>query len=472
MSIPIRTFVDVSIAIAPTPAGLAGFGALMMITPAAATGTKPILVAERVRTYNSAADVAKDFPTGEIVACANAYYSQVPKPKVFMVGLVDVSPVAAVLTGAAHSDLTTLQAITAGSFDVSVDGTNRALTAMNFAGQTFVQMAAHITTKLTTHAVCSYDAVKKAFVITSNTTGTSSTISQATGTNAAAFGLAAGVVQNGRAEERPEVALSKCEQKSNKFYGIVADKKYRENNGAEQIAEWVQARAKVFFNTSNDPQCLTTNTNQIIAKLKSRSMGRTLSTYSHVINEYPSASVAGRAFTVNFEGENTTITLHMKKGPSITVADLSPSEYQNLQLHNGNAFVNVEDNNIYSDSQMADGGWFDTVHGTDWMKDHAEKGVFNLIMQSPTKIPYTDAGVGRCEQRLEQTLRQAVRNGLCAPGYDTEGVYHEQGFTIYTIPVGDVSAAVKGTRIYKGMTFKAVGAGALQGAVINGSFSE
>jgi len=69
-------------------------------------------------------------------------------------------------------------------------------------------------------------------------------------------------------------------------------------------------------------------------------------------------------------------------------------------------------------------------------------------------------------------LRQGVTNGLIAPGYTTDGTYLELGYRIDYIPVSDVSDADKGNRIYRGVTFIAVGAGAIHKITITGSFSE
>ena len=121
---------------------------------------------------------------------------------------------------------------------------------------------------------------------------------------------------------------------------------------------------------------------------------------------------------------------------------------------------------------MADGTWFDTIHGVDWLSNAMQTNVFNLLYQTTTKIPYTDAGVGMVVQKMEQSLRQAVRNGLIAPGTTSEGVYLPLGYQITTVPVSEVDAADKGARMYKGITFVCVGAGALQGVTITGSFSE
>ena len=69
-------------------------------------------------------------------------------------------------------------------------------------------------------------------------------------------------------------------------------------------------------------------------------------------------------------------------------------------------------------------------------------------------------------------MSQAVRNGLVAAGNDSDGNYIPAGYEIFSVPVTEVSASDKGNRVYNGITFKAVGAGAIHGSTISGSFSE
>lgn len=268
-------------------------------------------------------------------------------------------------------------------------------------------------------------------------------------------------------------ALAEISNVNDSFYGVSLPVQANDGLEIEDVAGWCEASNKVFFNTSNNPLCLSmVSTADILSKLKAKTLANTISQYTAAVTEYPNISVAGRAFTVNFEGTNTTITLFLKRGPTITAQKLTKSEKTALEAKNGNAFMTIGGKNVYSESKMADGGWFDTVHGVAWLKNRIQTDVFNLLFQSTTKIPYTDAGVGMVIQKVEQGLRQGVRNGLIAPGNTTDGRYLSQGYKIYAIPVGEVSSADKGNRIYRGITFEAIGAGALQFVEINGSFSE
>lgn len=478
-SVPISEYINVGIALAPTPQGLAGFGQLVMMSKSANLGVTPITTQERIRKYSSMAAVAADYIDGtEINKAATAYYAQVPRPIYFMVGLIDGGNTAAYATGTSTLNLGALQAVTAGGFTMTIDGVLTVITAVNLSGATsFAAAATLVQTKLNAQkpgTTCTYNGTH--FVITSPTTGVTSTITVASsdvGGLAAALGMLAAALTQGQASETPAQALTECEQVDNSFYGIVLDKEFDDTQAAYDVAVWAQARTKKFFNTTNDPVCLTNaNTGTIAGQMEAASLGNTLSTYAPTAGSYAGASVAGRAFTVNFEGTNTTITLMYKKLPTIPVARITSGQNANLNNINCNVFLDVGGNSFFAESKMADGSYFDTKHGLDWLQNRIETDVFNLMYQSPTKVPYTDTGVSMIIQKVQQGLRQGVTNGLIAPGYTTDGEYLELGYRIDYIAVGDVSAADKGNRIYKGISFKAVGAGAIHKVTITGSFSE
>ena len=479
-SVPISEFIDVGIALAPTPAGLSGFGKLLFLSKEAAAGSNPILTTERIRQYSSMEALAGDFPSGEINKAATVYYAQQPKPKFFMVGLIDGTATAAKATGSSAPNLTSLQAITAGGFSITIDGTLVVISAVNRSSTTsYLQVAAAVEAKLQVQLAgtqCDYDAGLGRFVITSPTTGATSTITVASADVsglAAGLGLITAALVQGKAEESPTDALTQCEQFDNSFYGIALDSEYEDVTASLDAAVWTEARSKVFFNTTNDSDCLTPAAASTIAgQIKDASLKRTLSVYAPASGTYAGISVAGRAFTVNFEGTNTTITLMYKKLPTIPVAKISSSQKGHLDSINCNVFLDVGGTSFFAESKMADATFFDTVHGTDWLQNRIETDVFNLLYQSTTKVPYTDTGVSMIIQKVEQGLRQGVTNGLIAPGTTTDGTYLDLGYRIDYIPVSDVSTADKGNRIYRGITFIAVGAGAIHRVTITGSFSE
>jgi hypothetical protein len=494
MTIPISSIVNVGISIGASFPARKGFGILNCVT--AETGV--IGFAERIRSYGSAEAVAADWAgSSEVVKLANAYFGQQPKPTDFRVSVRAANAVAAELRGGSVADdaanLALFTAITDGSFTISIDGNSEDVTAIDFTGDTNLSdVAATIETELQAIVTAPFPTSTVTyedgrFFIRSGTTGAAATISfltavdPTTGTDISSLLQ----MQQGEATKTdgidPETiteALNAIEAKSSDWYGLIFTKEVRDaaiintENAVQAAATWIQARVKVFFNTSNDLDVLdSVTTSDIASVLNDANYTRTITTFSSLVNEYPSASVAGRAFTVDFSQPNSTITLKFKQLPGVTAEDLNETEKSALDGKRANAFFNVgADTVIYGESYMAGDFFFDEIHGTDWLTDAIQKEVYGYLISRTTKVPYTDSGVAALEQQTIKILDEGVRNGLLAPGETIDGEFLPNGYKTITVPVADVSQTEKDARQYNGLSFVALGAGAIHGVQIQGTF--
>lgn len=208
--------------------------------------------------------------------------------------------------------------------------------------------------------------------------------------------------------------------------------------------------SRVFGVTTAEPDTLvSTATDDIAAKLKAANYSRTFVQYS-TSSKHVSASLFGRAFTVNFTGNNTAITLKFKQEPGITYETLTTSQAAALDSKNCNVYVYyANDTAIIQQGVMANGDFFDERHGLDWLQDYIQTNLFNLLYTSTTKIPQTEAGVTRLIANVEQSLEQAANNGLVAPGVWNGGDLGQlstgdtltKGYYVYATPLTQQSQA-------------------------------
>lgn len=176
-------------------------------------------------------------------------------------------------------------------------------------------------------------------------------------------------------------------------------------------------RAHIFGVTSQEPGILDpTNNSDIASSIKVLGYKRTFTQYSSS-SQYAAASIFGRAFTVNFNANNSVITLKFKQEPGIVAEFLTESQAQTVTNKNCNIFINFQNGTaIIQQGVMANGFFFDEVHGTDWLANAVQTNVYNLLYQTPTKIPQTDPGTHLIVNEINDTLAAAVNNGLVAPG--------------------------------------------------------
>ena len=506
MSLPLSDIVDVSIAVSPTLDPLAGFGEMLFLT----NDPKDLEVlsfVERQRKFGSLSEVQdawKAYPTSEVVVAATSFYSQVPQPKDFTVGVMIRDAIAGAAVGGLAEGLEVIKTESRAEFKITIDGTEVLVTNLDLSAATSMQdVADKVSAVLGNEAAGSSESRKTRaivpmgkctfsggrFTISSLTTGQVSTVTTITDTNPSSSTLGEKMaltdatvlsVAAGRAAgENVAEALGECDNVSDSFVAVVQHRDMRDKeesvSGVNGAAAWCQANNKIFLNTTNDKKVMGVDAEQQTTeayKVKQKSFGKTLSTYGRNPAEYPSASLFGRIATVNYEGTNTCITLKFKKLPGITALNLTKSQKKALDKLNVGGFMSYGGNLMYAESRMADNGWMDTVHGLMWLEDRIKKGVFNLMYGTTTKIPYTDVGIDMVIQKVTTALEQGVANGLIAPGNTPEGEFLPTGYKIIAKSSTQVAAEDKSNRIYRGITFVAVGAGALHGVVISGSFSE
>lgn len=244
------------------------------------------------------------------------------------------------------------------------------------------------------------------FVVTSSTTGASSAIgiptTAGTGTDIAPLlGIDAvhnPTVVNGQAASSsvlPSVTVAL--NYSADWYGLViADTAMTDQDHLDVSALIGSASdSRIYGVTTAEAAVLdSTSITDIAYKLKAAGYSRTFCQYSQV--PYAAASAFGRAFTVNFLGNNTTITLKFKQEPGITAETIEADQADTLKAKNCNVFVNYSnDTAIIQEGVMSNGDFFDERHGLDWLQNYVQNNLWNLLYTSTTKIPQTEAGVTR-----------------------------------------------------------------------------
>lgn len=224
--------------------------------------------------------------------------------------------------------------------------------------------------------------------------------------------------ETGTVETLP-AAANACLQYTN-WYGLaIADSAALVDADVISVAAAIEASSlsRILAVTTSDATALVAgNTTNIGYKLKAAGYGRTFWQYSST-NKYAAISAFGRAFTVNFTGSNTTLTLKFQTEPGVTYDTLTLSQASAIDAINGNVFVYYQnDTAILQQGVMANGDFFDERHGLDWLQNYVQTNLYNLLYTSKTKIPQTDAGITRLLSNVELSMSQAVTNGLIAPG--------------------------------------------------------
>lgn len=476
----VSRLVSVTINLSPLAPARRGFGTLLILGDSSVIN--PV---ERIRSYTGIEGVANDFGTSasEYKAAA-AYFGQTPRPRSLAIGRWVRTASAALLKGAVLTPtqqiIATWQAITTGSFKITIDGVVVTATAMDFSGAANLNaVAAIIQTKIAAAGTCIFNGGQ--FIITSITTGVASTISFAEPTGAgadistmlkmtSALGLAP--IQGADAET-PVEAVAVLADMSSLWYGLAFSATVMPTiDEAKDVAAFVQAStvSRIYGITETDTRVLDAGyTTDIPSIMKGLAYTRTFVQYSP--NVVAICSFFGRAFAVNFNANRSTITMMYKQEPGITPELITETQAATLKDKRCNVFVTYDnDTSIIQYGVMSGPAYFDEIHGLDWLQNAVQNSIYTLLYTSNTKIPQTDAGSNQLVNEVNKCLDESVNNGLVAPGVWNQdgfgqlerGQFLKSGYYVYIQPMALQAQSERETRKAPPISVAAKLAGAIQ----------
>lgn len=425
MSLSVSGIVRVTVNLSPLAASVRSFGVLMI-----AGDSNVINGVERFRTYLTIDGVAADFgTTAPEYKAAALYFGQTPQPSTLMIGRwIRVASAGALDCGIlspTQQAIGNFTTVTNGGVDFLIDAVARNLTGLDFSGQTNLNgVASVIATALSTHGTCTWNGSN--FVVTSSTTGSSSTVAFATagaGTDIStlikATSATAQAAIPGFVAETPVACAAVLANMSTAWYGLMFQASVQPTDDQSlDVSTFIEALdiTRIYGVTIVDTGVLSDEvTDDLASEMMDAGYNQSFCQYSQ--NPYAIASFFGRAFSVNFAAQNSTITLMFKQEPGVTGEDLTQNQALTLQTKRCNVFVDyVNDTVIIQYGVMSGSAYFDEIHGLDWFQNAIQTACYNVLYTSTTKIPQTDAGVNQITNAISGVCDQAVNNGLVAPG--------------------------------------------------------
>lgn len=390
--------------------------------------------AERYRIYSTAAAVASDFGSASAEAqFANAYFGTSPNPVnaggFLVIGYwrgddEDTADTAAVLKGAEidkDAILATLQNVSDGEFDIDIDGTTVNATGLDFQTATsFDDVVSTIDTALT-GATVTQDNL--GLVITSDTTGATSTLTFATdpagggtflgdllaisdGSGATLTQGAAGTTLT--AETQVE-ALTAVKAEIN-FFGAMFINAITD---VSATASWAEANDTIIYEVFSAASNLEVDPSNDVWAVKLASQDNFRCLFSKAGNRKMAASYMARAHTVNFNAENSALTMHLKE-LNVPAESYTDTELQKAERVGLDVYTTIKDVPVVLTSGA--NNFVDNVYNFTGYVDALQTAGFNHLKGASTKVPQTTPGVNGLVDALENVAELFVRAGVFAPG--------------------------------------------------------
>lgn len=485
MSLSLSDVIQVTIEVTPTPPAVQGFNTKLIL------GSNSLPLEERIRAYTAlAGGVDADFnsATQEYKEAA-AHFGQEPAPSIVLIGNRFTSAQHGKLRGSSgvSAVYTDYAGVTNGGFDISLNGTNHQLSALDFSAATSM---ANVATVLQTalaaalaSTTCTWDGKK--FIVTSPTTGIASIVGYAVAPTGGSspvdvstllgFTVASGALAvAGIALESMTDTINASLRFNSTWYGLGLTSAASTQDVKDAMAA-AQASKFMFFETSADPNtALSSSTTDLAYFAKNLGYDHTASFFDSANPAYLSDSAMARLFIVDFTQPNSITTLWGKQAPGFAPSDITETQRLALEGKNCNYYASVGGFSMFQPGKVASGRFIDEVIGLDWLQATLQGALFDALTDTTTGIPQTDPGVSVLVQAAENALDQARTNRLLAPGVwkganignVKTGDLLPNGYYVFGAPVASYSYADRAARKSPPITAIGIGAGAIQSVAI------
>jgi hypothetical protein len=456
MTVSITNVINISLT--ATPQGLAedNVNSLALFTTETPSNIDPF------RVYLNASEVAADYGTGSTAAAmANAIFSQSPNilsggGRLVTIPLIGSN--SATQGDFASADiavnLAAIQAVADGDIRVVLNGNDLDLTGLDFTGASdFGDIATILQSKLTDVIVTSKAT---GFDLFSKKVGTASTVDlvqlpAGSGTDLSVVGLfntAGGVATAGgnAVGETLVDAIARTEEDA-QYVGVITDLEM-EDAVIKTTATAIQAKDMIFVHQFFSTEDLEPTTG-ICSQIKDATETKSRCVFYSVdpINaNLAKSAYAGRAFSVNFAGSNTTSTMNLKSlvgiQPDIAV---NQTILNKAEIAGADVYVNMSSLGVVLSNGA--NSFFDSVYNAQWFKFALEVALFNYLRQTNTKIPQTESGMNGLKGAAAKVADRGVNNQMIGVGLtwnsaETFGIPEDlkrnvtdKGYYIYSLPI-------------------------------------
>ncbi len=320
--------------------------------------------------------------------------------------------------------LTDLQALGSGTLIITVDGVAKTSSSISLGAiASFSAAATAIAAAFTgSPLTCVWDAVRSVFVLTSATTGATSTMSFATGTLATGLKLTSATgasLSAGAAADTPASAMDNVKANTQNWVSfttlwepLLADK--------ELFAAWstLQNSRYLYVAWDTDTQAVTANSTTCFG-----AVAKALE-YDGVMSVYNTANLAifvlGMIASIDFTRTNgrTTAAFRRQSGFTPTVTDKA---IQDILLANGYSFYGAyseanTDFNIFRDGNLpGKWKWVDTFVDQVYLNSQFRIVLMTLLV-NVNAIPYNEQGYSMIRAAMIDTISSALNSGIIRSG--------------------------------------------------------
>ena len=337
----------------------------------------------------------------------------------------------AFLRGAPETALTLaqVQGITAGQLSITIDGIVKTAAALNLsAASSMSNAAALITTALglTGTAAVTYSSQFNAFVVTSGTTGATSTMTYATSTAQSVATLLnldapnAGTLSQGSAAMTPAIAMAALTQLTQNWVGFTTTWEPLLAN-KQLFASWTSLTGGQFFYAAYDSDATILSAPSTYTGFGAWLVANTIQGVAPFYQDpLEAAFILGAVASVDYTAQNGVCTFAFKSGTGLnaTVTNATAAANANANGYNfygSYATAATPFNFLYNGQISGQYAWIDAYVNAIQLNSALQLAIVNAFINSKA-IPYTDKGYGILKAACMDPIKAGVNFGSITPG--------------------------------------------------------
>ncbi len=224
---------------------------------------------------------------------------------------------------------------------------------------------------------------------------------------------------------------------------------------------WVAGEIKILVLQNDDPDVLTTAGGDIGSQLGATNNKRTQLRWWHRVKDFMDGAMTGRAAAFQLDQPDGVGTWAIKQLQLVAprVPALTTAEITNATNNNADVFTETGGRGITQTGASVEGEFMDVQTTLDWSATRIQEDVFAAKATTPTKIPFTDAGIAIIVAAVLGVLRRGVTNGHYSA--DDPNLPKVTAPRALDIPVAD-----KNARVLNGVVGEAILAGAIHKTIV------
>lgn len=226
------------------------------------------------------------------------------------------------------------------------------------------------------------------------------------------------------------------------------------------VAEWVEARDKIFIAATTDAAVIDPlEDSDIASSLLAASYSRTGLIYSTFASSvWPDTSWAGSLLGY----DPGSITWAFKRVAGVPGQIFTSSQITALEAKRVTRIENIQGLSRTIGGYTSDSGAFiDIIRGIDWLKQRLAEDIFAQLVNN-VKVPYTNAGIAIIEMAVRARLQDAINRNVLAD---------DENLTVSVPDVADTDPIDRANRLLRDVKFTARLAGAIHKVIVRGTAS-